>query len=722
MKFRYLATFFLFSIFSINSLTAKTVNGIDIPENIENKLIEYREKFSIDCANDFGSYENYSVQELDKMLKKAVKYDATYFCPICRVYFPILSESIKTNCSKDVKICLDGYPEKMDFQLPPECPYCTSICPSGEYDYENSIDVIRAARRSYYTFAKPNILTRYIKNIEILRGNTLSDYEKFQIYFKYARSGKTDRSEYLRVAVGYLNSFIKDFDEVYSNDKLTKNTPEKDDSTSKIIPEKNDNTSKITPEKDDNASKINPPVNKGERLVIEFSEAKSKLGLSFEIYMLRIDLFRQIGNFKKALKYLDELEKKFSNISDYKKELLRIERSLIQDKQTNLVELPLGNKLHIAIRNNTKIENLNINKDELDKLITQENRFYQTPICQAIYDGNLDYLKYILKIKPELLKEKDLRKRTPLEYAAKFGNVPAIKYLLESGCDVNNGGDCSPIFLAVNYGRIDAVNYLIEKGANLRDSNGKSVIEKACWGNNKDKDVILKKLVDIEKEKNPNFKDEINKYYLIVFLHGSIEKYQILREIGIEEDFSKNNRFVGIKKEFIPILAKLKNAEDLLYDDYRYTMMDDSKNKNNDEKLSVYNTLDIYEKLQERYEKEEESEEKTDKEFEDDGDSGDEDSDDDNDNDDDDEDDDDDNDNDDDDDDDEEDDDEEDDDDNNNEESNEDEDDDDGEESDISVEFDDDEEESSDEKEAKDVKEAKDSGNDKIEKSNVSNK
>ena len=620
MKFRYLATFFLFSIFSLNSLTAKTVNGIEIPEDIENKLIEYREKFSIDCVNDFASYENYSVHELDKMLKKAVKYDATYFCPICRVYFPILSESIKTNCSKDVKICLDGYPEKIDFQLPPECPYCTSICPSGEYDYENSFDVIRVARRSFYTFAKPNILTRYIKNIEILRGNTLSDYEKFQIYFKYARNGKADRSEYLKVAVGYLNSFIKDFDEVYSNDKLTKINPEKDDSTSKITPENDDNASKITPEKDDNASKINPPINNGERPVIEFSEAKSKLGLSFEIYMLRIDLFRQIGNFKKALKYLDELEKKFSNISDYKKELLRIERSLIQDKQTNLVELPLGNKLHIAIRNNTKIENLNINKDELDKLITQENRFYQTPICQAIYDGNLDYLKYILKIKPELLKEKDLRKRTPLEYAAKFGNVPAIKYLLESGCDVNNGGDCSPIFLAVNYGRIDAVNYLIEKGANLRDSNGKSVIEKACWGNNIDKDVILKKLIDIEKEKNPNFKDEINKYYLIVFLHGSIEKYQILREIGIEEDFSKNNRFVGIKKEFIPILAKLKNAADLLYDDYRYTMMDDSKNKNNDEKLSVYNTLDIYEKLQERYEKEEESEEESGEEYEDDGD------------------------------------------------------------------------------------------------------
>ena len=620
MKFRYLATFFLFSIFSLNSLTAKTVNGIEIPEDIENKLIEYREKFSIDCVNDFASYENYSVHELDKMLKKAVKYDATYFCPICRVYFPILSESIKTNCSKDVKICLDGYPEKIDFQLPPECPYCTSICPSGEYDYENSFDVIRVARRSFYTFAKPNILTRYIKNIEILRGNTLSDYEKFQIYFKYARNGKADRSEYLKVAVGYLNSFIKDFDEVYSNDKLTKINPEKDDSTSKITPENDDNASKITPEKDDNASKINPPINNGERPVIEFSEAKSKLGLSFEIYMLRIDLFRQIGNFKKALKYLDELEKKFSNISDYKKELLRIERSLIQDKQTNLVELPLGNKLHIAIRNNTKIENLNINKDELDKLITQENRFYQTPICQAIYDGNLDYLKYILKIKPELLNAKDLRKRTPLEYAAQFGNVPAIKYLLESGCDVNNGGDCSPIFLAVNYGRIDAVNYLIEKGANLRDSNGKSVIEKACWGNNKDKDVILKKLINIEKEKNPNFKDEINKYYLIVFLHGSIEKYQILREIGIEEDFSKNNRFVGIKKEFIPILAKLKNAADLLYDDYRYTMMDDSKNKNNDEKLSVYNTLDIYEKLQERYEKEEESEEESGEEYEDDGD------------------------------------------------------------------------------------------------------
>ena len=620
MKFRYLATFFLFSIFSLNSLTAKTVNGIEIPEDIENKLIEYREKFSIDCVNDFASYENYSVHELDKMLKKAVKYDATYFCPICRVYFPILSESIKTNCSKDVKICLDGYPEKIDFQLPPECPYCTSICPSGEYDYENSFDVIRVARRSFYTFAKPNILTRYIKNIEILRGNTLSDYEKFQIYFKYARNGKADRSEYLKVAVGYLNSFIKDFDEVYSNDKLTKINPEKDDSTSKITPENDDNASKITPEKDDNASKINPPINNGERPVIEFSEAKSKLGLSFEIYMLRIDLFRQIGNFKKALKYLDELEKKFSNISDYKKELLRIERSLIQDKQTNLVELPLGNKLHIAIRNNTKIENLNINKDELDKLITQENRFYQTPICQAIYDGNLDYLKYILKIKPELLNAKDLRKRTPLEYAAQFGNVPAIKYLLESGCDVNNGGDCSPIFLAVNYGRIDAVNYLIEKGANLRDSNGKSVIEKACWGNNKDKDVILKKLINIEKEKNPNFKDEINKYYLIVFLHGSIEKYQILREIGIEEDFSKNNRFVGIKKEFIPILAKLKNAADLLYDDYRYTMMADSKNKNNDEKLSVYNTLDIYEKLQERYEKEEESEEESGEEYEDDGD------------------------------------------------------------------------------------------------------
>ena len=97
MKYRYLVSLFLFSFFSINSLTAKTVNGIDIPENIENKLIEYREKFSIDCGNTLEDYENYSIEELDKMLKKAVKYDATYYCPICRVYFPILSERIKTN-------------------------------------------------------------------------------------------------------------------------------------------------------------------------------------------------------------------------------------------------------------------------------------------------------------------------------------------------------------------------------------------------------------------------------------------------------------------------------------------------------------------------------------------------------------------------------------------------------------------------------------------------
>lgn len=75
-----------------------------------------------------------------------------------------------------------------------------------------------------------------------------------------------------------------------------------------------------------------------------------------------------------------------------------------------------------------------------------------------------------LRIKRPLVNVRDYRRRTPLHYAAIFGNTAAILMLLEHGADIDPRDDIgfTPVFYAIREGNYPLVRSLFDKGANLR--------------------------------------------------------------------------------------------------------------------------------------------------------------------------------------------------------------------------------------------------------------
>ncbi|KAH8354894.1 hypothetical protein KR093_000633 [Drosophila rubida] len=82
--------------------------------------------------------------------------------------------------------------------------------------------------------------------------------------------------------------------------------------------------------------------------------------------------------------------------------------------------------------------------------------------------------------------------RTPLHYAADFGQLKVIKFLVDIGADVNKEDKYSitPLLAAIWEGHTECVEFLLEKGANSQGStpNGQSYVEAA------EKDEIKKLL------------------------------------------------------------------------------------------------------------------------------------------------------------------------------------------------------------------------------------
>ncbi|KAH8389317.1 hypothetical protein KR215_000249, partial [Drosophila sulfurigaster] len=82
--------------------------------------------------------------------------------------------------------------------------------------------------------------------------------------------------------------------------------------------------------------------------------------------------------------------------------------------------------------------------------------------------------------------------RTPLHYAADFGQLKMIKFLVDIGADVNSEDkyNITPLLAAILEGHTDCVVFLLEKGANSQGitPNGQSYVDAA------EKDEIKKLL------------------------------------------------------------------------------------------------------------------------------------------------------------------------------------------------------------------------------------
>lgn len=71
--------------------------------------------------------------------------------------------------------------------------------------------------------------------------------------------------------------------------------------------------------------------------------------------------------------------------------------------------------------------------------------------------------------------------QTLLNWAAAFGTLEMVEYLLEHGADVNRGLKSSSLHYAACFGRPNIVKLLLQYGADpdLRDEDGHTPLEKA---------------------------------------------------------------------------------------------------------------------------------------------------------------------------------------------------------------------------------------------------
>ncbi|MFZ5952186.1 MAG: ankyrin repeat domain-containing protein [Candidatus Rifleibacteriota bacterium] len=95
---------------------------------------------------------------------------------------------------------------------------------------------------------------------------------------------------------------------------------------------------------------------------------------------------------------------------------------------------------------------------------TERNDF-----LKAAENGDLAKLKKMVEAMPEIIKTRDKDEWTALMYAARFGKVKAVEYLLTKGASVEetDGEGQTALHHAAWSGRKDVCEFLVKKGAKV---------------------------------------------------------------------------------------------------------------------------------------------------------------------------------------------------------------------------------------------------------------
>lgn len=102
----------------------------------------------------------------------------------------------------------------------------------------------------------------------------------------------------------------------------------------------------------------------------------------------------------------------------------------------------------------------------MSELLEQDFDLDQPKLHLAIAHGDLNLLSELLQ-DIDILQQKSLYGYTPLETAARHGNIDILSLLIDRGADVNFQGVSSPLHEAVFYDHVDEAKFLIDRGANV---------------------------------------------------------------------------------------------------------------------------------------------------------------------------------------------------------------------------------------------------------------
>ena len=113
-------------------------------------------------------------------------------------------------------------------------------------------------------------------------------------------------------------------------------------------------------------------------------------------------------------------------------------------------------------------------------------KVYPRRFTTACKNGDFEQVKWIFSIFPDIL---DIECKA-ICWAALYGHLQIIEYLVSKGADVEIADNCSITWAATN-GHLEVVKYLVSKGANARIYND----EPAFWASNNNHLEVIKYLV-----------------------------------------------------------------------------------------------------------------------------------------------------------------------------------------------------------------------------------
>lgn len=153
-------------------------------------------------------------------------------------------------------------------------------------------------------------------------------------------------------------------------------------------------------------------------------------------------------------------------------------------------------------------------------------------LISAVRNRDLNGVRTLLAVRPDLVNAHDAAGATPLHHAAGFGDLAMLKLLVERGANVNavNNRKSTPLFWAMN--DVDKARLLIEHGANVntRTVDGRTPVYQAAAMPNA---AALMQLL-LAKGANPNARTLNGNTPLMLAARTSVETERLLIAAGAE--------------------------------------------------------------------------------------------------------------------------------------------------------------------------------------------